>query len=199
MTIAYRLGSGLYLNITNACACNCIFCIRNNVNGVGDAKSLWLETEPSISEITEAIDSYYPFSGINEIVFCGFGEPLERADVVIAVSQHIKKIKPALPVRLNTNGLVFLMHPGFDISQLAIIDTMSISLNADDAVEYTRISRPRYGEKAFDAMLDFARKASKICTVVLSVLDGTLSPERVNNCQRIATEMGASFKIRPME
>jgi len=233
MTIVYRLGSKLYLNITNDCSCSCVFCIRNNTDGVGDAASLWLEREPTLEEIKAALiaslsnrdDTHdnaslphdtltmgtassgvsYPSHDIDEIVFCGYGEPMLRADVVIEVAQYIKDNfssfyrKPAPPVRINTNGLAFLMCPGFDVSRLSVVDTVSISLNADDAEEYQRLARPRYGVGAFDSLLDFAREASAYTSVVFSVVEGTLSAERMENCWRIAGEMGIPLRVRGME
>ena len=203
MTIVYRLGNKLYLNITNACPCSCVFCIRNHTDGVGDATSLWLEREPSLDEIKASIDACRPFDGIDEIVFCGYGEPMERADVVIEICQYLKTSslsgKPALPVRINTNGLVFLMHPGFDVSRLAVADCVSISLNADDSEEYQRQARPKFGEASFGAILDFAREAKAYTSVVFSVVEGTISPERLENCKIIAKEIGVPLRIRGRE
>lgn len=204
MTILYRLGSKVYLNITNACPCACLFCLRETQSGVGDADSLWLTREPGLDEIKLALNGY-SFDGVDEIVFCGYGEPMERADVVIAIAKYLKsdafaqKNKPALPVRLNTNGLVYLMWPNFDISGLASIDTVSISLNADDALEYLRVARPRFGEASFDALLRFARDARDYTSVVFSVVEGTMNPARLDNCKRIAGEMGVGFRLRPRE
>jgi len=205
MTIVYRLGNKLYLNITNECSCDCVFCLRNTADGVGDAASLWLEREPSLDEIKSAIDAALPADDIDEIVFCGYGEPMVRASVVIEISHYIKSHhsspcrKPAQKVRINTNGLVFLMCPSFDVGQLSIVDTVSISLNADDGEEYQRTARPRYGAAAFDSLLDFARAAKAYTSVVFSVVEGTLSPARMENCKRIAREMGIPLRIRDME
>ena len=202
MTIVYRLGCKLYINITNQCSCDCVFCLRNTQDGVGDASSLWLKREPSLDEIKLALIKAMPANrDIDEIVFCGYGEPMMRADVVITTSQFIKASfneKP-VPLRLNTNGLAFLMHPGFDIAELAAIDTVSISLNADDAVEYERLARPVYGAVAFESLLSFARQARAYTNVVFSVVEGTISAKRMANCQRIADEMGVPLRIRPAE
>ena len=238
MTIVYQLGNKLYLNITNACPCSCVFCIRNSTSGVGSAASLWLEREPSLEEIKAAIDSclsnmyenktrhsatstFAPQGTVDEIVFCGYGEPMMRAHDVIALSHHIKgyaslepacigtgaacenmlinRRKPALPVRINTNGLVFLMHPGFDVSRLGIVDTVSVSLNADTAEEYQRVTRPIYGAQSFDSVLRFARQAKEYTRVVFSVVDGTLSPQQLENCKKIAEETGVPLRVRGRE
>jgi len=185
-----------------------VFCLRNNIDGVGDASSLWLEREPTIDEIKLALDTKVRELLPNhpeEIVFCGFGEPMIRADVVVSISEYIKEMysslygRPAPLVRLNTNGLAFLMHPGFDVRRLSCVDVVSISLNADDAKEFQRVARPRYGEAAFGSMLDFAKEARGYTSVVFSVVEGTLSPERQGNCQVLADSLGVPLRIRPME
>ena len=197
MTIVYRLGCKIYLNITNACSCSCVFCIRNHTDGVGDAVSLWLEREPSLDEIKAALD-VCSYDDIDEIVFCGFGEPMQRVEDVIKISQYIKS-KPAPPVRVNTNGLVFLMHPGFDVSRLTIVDSVSVSLNADEPAEYQRLSRPKFGEPAFNSLLDFVREAKAYTSVALSVIEGVLNPVRMENCRRIAEKLGVPLRIRGQE
>jgi len=183
-----------------------VFCIRNNTQGVGDATSLWLEKEPPVEEIKTAIDTaLFSASGFDEIVFCGYGEPMERADDVIEIAQYIKSKhsslygKPAPSVRINTNGLAFLMCPGFEAGRLAVVDTVSISLTADDSEEYQRLARPRYGEGAFESVLAFARAAKDYTHVIFSVIDGTLSARRLENCRRIAEDMGIAFRVRGME
>jgi len=205
MTIAYRLGNSLYLNITNRCSCSCIFCIRNLTSSVGDADSLWLEREPSVEEIKTALATALQEKDADEVVFCGYGEPMERADVVVEICQYLKTSffslykKPAPKVRINTNGLAFLMNKDFDISSLSLVDTVSISLNADDNEEYQRLSKPRYGDDAYSSLLEFARQAKVYTNVVFSILEKTLSDERVENCRRIADNMGIPLRIRGME
>jgi len=158
-----------------------------------------------LEEINVAVAKALPVNlDVDEIVFCGYGEPMIRADVVIAVTEYIRNLaslyeKPALLVRVNTNGLVFLMHPGFDVKTLSIVDTVSISLNADDAKEYARVARPVYGEEAFGALLDFVQAAKAYTKVVLSVVEGTLSDARLANCKKIAEGLDVPLRLRPAE
>jgi len=202
MNIVYKLGNSIYLNITNACPCDCIFCIRNTHDGVGSADNLWLEHEPSLDEIKHAIDKYN-FDVVNEVVFCGFGEPMERADDVIKTAEYLRANKinnnNKASLRLNTNGLALLLHPGFDIAQLEIFDVISVSLNADDAEEYLRLTQSRFGLESFDAVLGFAREAAKVSRVVFSLVEGTVDPARVERCGSIAAGMGIPLKIRTAE
>ena len=195
MTIFYRLGQKLYVNITNTCPCDCEFCVRRFADGVGDAGNLWLEREPTLDEIKSAFDNRQDLGQINEIVFCGYGEPMERANDVIKICEYIKAALPEMPVRINTNGLVRLINPSFDIGKLAIADSISISLNADDAEEYTRLTNPRFGIFSYDEMLDFAVSAKNYTSVTFTVVD-TLSPERIDNCRRLSTDLGIPMHVR---
>ena len=197
MDIFYRLRNKIYINITNACPCACMFCIRNTSSGVGDGSNLWLEREPTFDEIENAFKECIArpdYVQMDEIVFCGFGEPMERADTVISLTRHMKE-KTSLPVRINTNGLVMLINPNFDISTLRVVDSVSVSLNADNAEEYMRLVSPKFGAVSYDAMLDFARAAMTYTKVYFSVVDA-LSPERIQNCRRIANSMGIPLRVR---
>ena len=51
MEILYNVHSGLYVNLTNRCPCACTFCLRQNMETVGESASLWLEREPSAEEV----------------------------------------------------------------------------------------------------------------------------------------------------
>jgi TatD family-associated radical SAM protein len=160
---------------------------------MNENESLWLEREPTLDEIKEAFDARHDLHEIDEIVFCGFGEPLMRADDVIELTRYFKKIKKQ--VRINTNGLVRLVNPNFDVSRLSEADVVSISLNADDADEYDRVTRPRFGKASYDEVLRFASDMKKYAKGVLSVV-GVLDGRRVENCRKIAEELGVGFRVR---
>ena len=194
MTIFYRLGSKIYVNITNTCPCACVFCIRNSTDTVGDAESLWLEREPTIDEIKQAFDARQDLHEIDEIVFCGYGEPMMRANDVVEIAHYMKN-KISLPVRLNTNGLVKLIDPTFDMSRLAIVDSISVSLNADDAKEYLRIVQPIFGVQSYTALLEFVEEVKNYANVTLTIMD-SLAPERIAHCQKIANKLGVELRVR---
>ena len=194
MTIFYKLGNKLYINITNRCPCECVFCIRNLADSVGEADNLWLEREPTLEEIKKAFEAC-SLINIDEIVFCGFGEPMERADDVIEITKYIKKAT-LLPIRINTNGLVKLINPDFNISDLSVADSVSISLNANDADKYMRLINPRFGHCAFDSLLVFAKEAQLYTSVILTVVEGTISPESVQKCHQLAKSLNLPLRVR---
>ncbi len=195
MTIFYEFGGALYANITNKCPCACTFCIRKNSDSVGTNDSLWLEHEPDLNEITGAFDSFDK-SGLKELVFCGYGEPMERADILLETARYVKE-HTDMKIRINTNGLVGLINPRFDISGLkGLIDSISISLNAPDAESYNRVTRPKFGEEAFGAMLSFAKAAKGIVGEVKFTVVDVISAEEIRRCKAVAAELGIPLRIR---
>lgn len=196
--ILYRFGDGLYVNMTNQCPCNCTFCIRRNGNSVGEADSLWLNHEPTVEETIEAFRAA-DLSQYQEIVFCGYGEPLTRLDDVIAVCRYLKE-NTNLPVRLNTNGLSDLIHAKRTAPMLeGLFDTVSVSLNAPNAQSYIAVTRPKFGEVSFEAMLAFTRDIKAFVPhVVMSVVD-VISPQEIEACAAIAQQIGVEFRVRAYE
>lgn len=197
MTITYRIEDSLYLNITNRCTNACSFCIRTGRDTMGDGESLWLDgTEPSREEIWADI-LRRGIGNYREIVFCGYGEPLMRFDDVLWLCGRLKKAGAPL-VRINTNGHADLITGRDTASALAgLVDIISISLNARDAGQYQALCSSVYGERAFDAVLMFARRCIEagIPQVVLSVLD-ILPKEDIEACRKIADSIGAGFRVR---
>ena len=109
MTITYQVKSSVYVNLTNRCPCACTFCLRNNASGVYGSGSLWLEREPTLDEVTASLDAQ-DWTRFREVVFCGYGEPTERLDVLLAAAAHMKARDHSLRVRVNTNGLSDLVN-----------------------------------------------------------------------------------------
>ncbi len=194
MNIAYKYQGSLYVNLTNRCTNKCKFCIRFTPSGV-DHIDLWLEHEPSVKEITDALEEA-DFTSYDEIVFCGYGEPLIRADAVLEVCRYIKS-KKDIKIRVNTNGHAN-RFAGRDITpgMKGLIDTVSISLNAENAKKYNDICVCDYGEDGFYAMLDFAKAAKKyVPEVVLSVVD-VIGADAIEKCRKIAEDIGVTFRVR---
>ncbi|MFY9198797.1 MAG: radical SAM protein, partial [Acutalibacteraceae bacterium] len=73
---------------------------------------------------------------------------------------------------------------------------VSISLNAPDAKTYEQRCRPSFGEKSFQAMLDFAKDCKEyVPTVILSVVD-CIDKEEIEQCRKIAQDVGVNYRIR---
>lgn len=198
MTILYEVHNGLYVNLTNRCSCACTFCVRHQTDdSVGKSDTLWLEHEPTFEEVMAAFDDF-DMSKYEELVFCGFGEPTEAFDTLKRVAAEAKR-RWNIPVRVNTNGQGSLINerdiaPEFE----GIVDTVSISLNTPNAEEYLKLTRSRYKEQAFPAMLEFAREVKKyVPNVVMSTVGTTITHEEEEQCQTLCNELGVTYRIRP--
>jgi len=200
MTITYRIGDSLYINMTNRCTNACGFCIRERRDTMGDGGSLWFDgPEPSKEEIWADIMRRSP-ENFKQVVFCGFGEPLMRFDDVLWLCRRLKEAG-APPVRINTNGHAALITGRDAAAELkGLVEAVSISLNAKNAAQYAKLCRPSFGEAAYDAVLDFARRCVEvgIPSVTLTVLD-FLPAEDIEACREIAAKIGAHFRVRSME
>lgn len=195
MNILYTIDDILYINITNKCPCNCIFCIRQEGDSVENSGSLWLEKEPSVEEIINELKKE-DLSKYSQIVFCGYGEPLMRINEVIDVCKYIKSVS-TIKLRINTNGLSDLIYKKSTAPMLKdVVDCVSISLNAPSKEEYNEISKPIYGLEAFDSLLSFAKEAKEnIKEVKFSVVD-VITEDQIKRCKEIANSMGIPLRVR---
>ena len=160
MTILYDYEDSLYVNLTNKCPCACVFCIRKETDHVGNSDSLWLDHEPTVEEVKKEFKNF-DLNKYEEIVFCGYGEPLVRINEVVEVAKYIRSISN-IKIRVNTNGLSDLIHNKKTAQMLKDnIDAVSISLNAPNKVKYNEVTKPKFGEKSYEALLDFATDCKK--------------------------------------
>ena len=193
-------GKNVYVNMTNKCPCSCVFCLRQTKKLV-EGNSLWLsEGEPSVEEVL-ALFAKYDLNVINELVFCGFGEPLERLDDVCLVIDALKKQYPDLKVRLNTIGLANLIYERDITPELeGRFDTVSISLNSPDPQEFLDITRSRFGIGSQEAIKDFTVKAKAyVPHVVMTVVEKVMSEEKIELCRKITEDLGVELRVRPFE
>lgn len=202
MTILYEVHGNLYVNLTNKCPCACTFCLRQTRDHMEESDSLWLEHDTTLDELKETLQQVDPedMARYQEIVFCGFGEPMEALDVLLAGAAYIKEHYQK-PIRINTNGLGSLINKTDVPPKLAgLIDTVSISLNTPNAEEYHKLVRSKFGDRSFDAMLQFAKECTKyVPHVVMTTVDTTISHEEEAACQKICDELGVKYRIRPWE
>ena len=199
MTILYKVHNNLYVNLTNKCPCACTFCLRQTRDHMEDSGVLWLEKEPTVDEVI-ADFANFNMDDYDEVVFCGFGEPTERIDVLLEVAAYVKKTYNK-PTRINTNGLGNLVN-GRDITPelKGLIDTVSISLNTPNKERYYELTRSKFGIGSFEAMIDFAKEAVKyVSHVVMTTVATTITKEEEAECQRICDNIGVKYRIRPFE
>lgn len=196
MNILYEAYSSLYVNLTNQCSCACAFCIRNSTDSVGNVSSLWLDREPSTQEVIDEF-SRFDMMEYKELVFCGFGEPTIRFDVLIEVARYAKAAFD-IPIRINTNGQGNLINSRNIVPEMeGVIDSISISLNSPDPEAYLSITQSEFGVDALQGVLDFAREAKRyIPNVTMTTVDTTISHDDEKRCQEICDSLGVTYRIR---
>lgn len=187
----YLLGNSLYINVTNRCNADCLFCRRKTdpfISGynLGMKKSEEPDAEVYIKEIGDP-------KKYDEIVFCGYGEPTIRWEVVKTIAKFIKD--NGGKTRLNTNGHGNIINNRDITAEMkGLIDTVSISLNSTDAKQYSELMQ--IDQEYFYAMIDFAKKSvQNVDKVVLSVVDlDEVEIEKARNL--VEEEIKAEFRIR---
>lgn len=197
LTMLYTVGNKIYVNLTNRCPCACTFCIRQNGDGAYGSDSLWLEREPTVDEVIAEFGKY-DISKYTEVVFCGYGEPMERAEDVAFIGRYIRE-NLGLPVRLNTNGLGDKINgkPTAEMLEGAV-DIVSISLNQCDKEKYNAVTRPKW-EDGFDAMISFAADCKKYVPKVMFTVVDVIPPEDISRCKALAMSLGIELRVRPYD
>jgi GTP 3',8-cyclase len=192
----YWLDNKLYLNITNRCSNCCFFCLRNFKRGVGGF-NLKLSEEPSIAQITGELGEVLNMRSWEEAIFCGFGEPTERLDVLLMVARWIRQhYGRPLGIRVNTNGHGYMLNRGRDMAaelKAAGVDKVSVSLNAGDKETYMEICKPTFTD-AYEAVIDFIQKAKP--TLEVEVTAVRMPEVDIAKAKAVADGLGVKFRVR---
>ena len=188
--ITYPIRNSLYLNITNRCTAACTFCVRYTTDFV-KGHNLRLAEEPTAEEVIREIGDPKRYA---EIVFCGYGEPLLRLDVVKIVAAEVKR--QGGKVRIDTNGHANLIHKRNVLPELAgLVDAVSVSLNAQNAEVYEKLTQPKFGSLTYDAVKEFIGEAKKYIPEVTATVVSAPGVD-VEACRKIAEGLGAKFRVR---
>jgi TatD DNase family protein len=192
----YWLDNKLYLNITNQCSNCCFFCLKRYRRGVGGF-NLKLSEEPSIAQITRELGEVLNMKSWDEAIFCGFGEPTERLDVLLEVARWIKQhYGRPLRIRVNTNGHGYVRNRGRDVAaklKVAGVDAVSVSLNAGDRETYMEICRPTFAD-AYEAVIDFIREAKAVLQVEVTAV--RMPEVDIAKAEAVADVLGVRFRVR---
>ena len=194
-SIIYDYFGGLYINLTNKCPCRCEFCVKNYTDGLGSADSLLLDREPTVEEVVDELKKWN-VDKYDEIVFCGYGEPTERLDVLLEIAAYIKRTYHK-PIRINTIGLADLIWGRNTAPELeGLIDTVSVSMNEADAEKFNALCHPEFGIESYDAMLRYIQEVKKYVPKVATSVVGCISEEYIELCRKKAEELGVGFRVR---
>lgn len=187
----YDLQGHLYVNLTNRCSADCVFCPRRVSRRV-QQYDLTLRREPRAAELLEAIGDARRFS---EVVFCGFGEPLLRLPTLLAVARGVKA--QGVRVRVDTNGHADRLF-GRDILPecRGAVDAWSVSLNSVDPQQYQALVRPAADADTLPAVQSFIRRAAAAgFEVVVTAVE--LPGVDTAGVRQFAAQAGARYRGRP--
>lgn len=199
----YRFKNGLYINLTNYCPNLCAFCIKTKWQMRFHGHNLNLQQEPSAAQVLALLEQEMQRAPVQEIVFCGYGEPTSRLDVLLDICCVLREKQragqfPPVTIRLNTNGLGDLLNKRNIVPQLKdAVDEVYVSLNAQDADTWRRIVRPAPGyEDGFEAVQTFIRHCAQagFKKLVASCVDQTGADAPA--VKALAQSLGAEFYLR---
>ena len=187
----YKLGDALYINITNRCNAKCVFCKRKE-NPVLRGYNLGMERseEPSADVYIQEIGNPKNYS---EIVFCGYGEPTIRWNVVKDIARYVKANGGM--TRINTNGHSNVINKKDITPEMkGLIDVVSISLNTFDPKQYSELVGLE--SSYFDEMMYFAKKSKQyVQKVVMTIV--SIDEVDIERARKITEEeIGAEFRVR---
>ncbi|MDP3684261.1 MAG: TatD family nuclease-associated radical SAM protein, partial [Ignavibacteria bacterium] len=129
----------------------------------------------------------------DEIVFCGYGEPTIRFEVVKQIAKYVKDNGGR--TRLNTNGHGNIINKRNIVPELAnLIDIVSISLNSSDEKQYAEMMKVE--NNYFTEMKNFASQAKEFVEkVVLTVV--SIDEVEIEKARKLVEdEIGVEFRIR---
>ena len=188
--------STVYINLTNSCTNACIFCLRTQKDDVC-GKEMWHDDEYELEDIIEQFKNFE--KSAKEVVFCGYGEPFLRKEMMKSFCKYLRKNYPYIKIRVNTNGHASAIYKTDIPNEFkGLIDAVSVSLNASSEDEYDEICKPKI-PNAYQAMQDFAKSCVKAgMDVSMSVVTGfdKIHNIDVQKCEEIAKSLGAKFRDR---
>lgn len=190
-SFTYKIGNSLYINITNRCNANCVFCDRDKEAMLsGYNLKMSRSQEPPSEVYNKEIGDPARFK---EIVFCGYGEPTVRWEVVKEVAAYVKE--KGGRTRLLTNGHGNVINKRNIVPELkGLIDTVAISFNSSYPEQYAELMG--LDASHFYEMIKFA-KESKMYTdkVAMSII--SMNEVDIEKAKKIVEEeIGAEFRVR---
>lgn len=196
--LVYLLDGKIYINLTNKCTNECLFCIRTLKDDVC-GKNLWLKNDVvTADEVIKQLKALKKDE--TEIVFCGYGEPTLKLDILKEVAKFIKENYKDVKVRVNTNGHANVVYKRNIIPELkGLVDDFSVSLNASTEDLYKELTRPNLVcENILEEVKDFMKKSVEAgISTTASVVSGYKNYDvNIEECKKIADEIGVKFRVR---
>lgn len=188
----------VYVNLTNACTNSCIFCLREQKDDVCGAQ-MWHDGNYKLEDVIEQFEKFHTSEQIvKNVVFCGYGEPFLKKDMMKAFAQYLRENYPEIKIRVNTNGHANAIYKTNVAEEFkGLLDEASVSLNSDNAEQYNEICQPKI-ENAYEAVKDFLKCCRQAGIKTYASIVTGFDEREINaeNCEKIAKELGAEFRNR---
>ncbi len=124
----------VYVNLTNACTNSCVFCLRSQKDDVCGAE-MWHDDKFTLDDVIEQFKKYSPTP--KQVVFCGYGEPFLKKDMMKEFAQYLRKNHPEIKIRVNTNGhanAIYKTNVAEEFKDL--LDEASIQINQNSIMKF---------------------------------------------------------------
>ena len=147
----------VYVNLTNSCTNSCIFCLRNQKDDVCGAE-MWHDDNYTLEDIIEQFNKFLPY--VKTTVFCGYGEPFLRREMMKEFCKYLRKNYPKIKIRVNTNGHANAIYKTNVAEEFkGLIDAVSVSLNASAKKIMTKFAnrKLKMGMKKLKSLSRLAR------------------------------------------
>lgn len=186
----------VYVNLTNACTNSCVFCLREQKDDVCGLE-MWHDDNYTLQDVINQFETFKPAP--KQVVFCGFGEPFLKKDMMKEFAMYIRKNYPKIKIRVNTNGHANAIYQTNIAEEFKdLLDEVSVSLNSDNAKEYQEICRPKI-ENAYEEVKKFISACNNAgIKTTASIVTGFDNSHdiNINKCEKIAHDLGAEFRNR---
>lgn len=189
----------VYINLTNACTNDCVFCLRSQKDDVCGAQ-MWHDDKYTLEDVIAQFNEFNKaHNQVKNVVFCGYGEPFLKKDMMKSFAEYIRKNYPNIKIRVNTNGHANAIYK-YNVAEefKDLLDEASVSLNSDNSAQYNEISKPKI-DNAYEEVKSFIKSCVdagiKVSTSVVTGFDPNIEIN-VAECERISKELGANFRNR---
>lgn len=186
----------VYINLTNSCTNDCIFCLRNQKDDVCGSE-MWHDDNYSLEDIIEQFEKFKPTP--KQVVFCGYGEPFLKKEMMKKFCKYLRANYPSIKIRVNTNGHANAIYKTNVAEEFkGLLDEASVSLNADTELEYNQICKPKINN-AYDALKEFIKSCNNAgIKTTASIVTGFDKKHNINvqKCEKVAHDLGADFRNR---
>ena len=159
-------------------------------------QELWLDSEDFAAQ--DVIEQLKNFELSSEVVFCGYGEPLLKFEILKEVAKYIKENYSDTKIRINTNGHANYVYKKNIVPELVgLIDEISVSLNGSTSEEYDELSQPKF-ENAYEEVKKFIKCCSDAgIKTDTSIVDGYKGRRLdIQKCEEISKDLGAKLRVR---